>query len=59
MAWFMGIDVGAGTTKGVITKDGKLLTYYLLPSRANYRVAAQKLREELLTRAGLIPEILH
>jgi len=56
MAWFMGIDIGSGTSKGVITKDGKLLTYHLLPSGANYRVAAQKLREELLARAGLTPE---
>jgi len=56
MAWFMGIDIGSGTSKGVITKDGKLLAYHLLPSGANYRVAAQKLREELLAKAGLIPE---
>ncbi len=56
MAWFMGVDIGSGTSKGVITKDGKLLAYHSLPSGANYRVAAQKLREELLTRAGLVPE---
>jgi len=56
MAWFMGVDIGAGTSKGVITKDGKPLAYHLLPSGANYRVAAQKLREELLAKAGLLPE---
>ncbi len=56
MPWFMGIDIGSGTSKGVITKDSKLLAYYLLPSGANYRVAAQKLREELLAKAGLLPE---
>ena len=56
MAWFMGVDIGAGTSKGVITKDGKPLAYHLLPSGANYRVAAQKLREELLSKAGLLPE---
>jgi len=56
MAWFMGIDIGSGTSKGVITNDGELLTYHLLPSGANYRVAAQRLREELLARAGLVPE---
>jgi len=56
MAWFMGVDIGSGTSKGVITKDGKLLAYHSLPSGANYRVAAQKLREELLARAGLVPE---
>ncbi len=56
MAWFMGIDIGSGTSKGIITNDGKLLAYHLLPSGVNYRVAAQKLREELLAKAGLSPE---
>ncbi len=56
MAWFMGIDIGSGTSKGVITKDGELLIYHLLPSGANYRIAAQRLREELLAKVGLIPE---
>ncbi len=53
MAWFMGIDIGSGASKGVITRDGKLLAYHVLPSGTNYRVAAQKLREELLAKVGL------
>ncbi len=56
MAWFMGIDIGSGTSKGVITEDGKLLAYHLLPSGINYRVAAQRLREELLAKVDLSPE---
>jgi len=56
VAWFMGIDIGSGTSKGVVTKDGKLLAYHLLPSGVNYRAAAQELREELLTKAGLSSE---
>ncbi len=56
MAWFMGIDIGSATTKGVITEDGKLSTYQLFPSGANYAAAAQRLREELLAKAGLTPE---
>lgn len=56
MAWFMGIDIGSATAKGVITEDGKLSTYHLLPSGANYGEAAQRLREELLAKAGLTPE---
>jgi len=56
MAYFMGIDIGSRTSKGVITKDGELLAYHLLPSGINYRTIAQKLREELLTKAGLSPE---
>jgi len=53
MAWFMGIDIGSGTSKGVITEDGKLLAYHLLPSGVDYRATAQKLKEELLAKAGL------
>lgn len=56
MSYFMGIDIGSGTSKGVITRDGELLAHYLLPSGVNYRIAAQKLREELLARAGLSQE---
>lgn len=53
MTWFMGIDIGSKTTKGVIIKDGKLVAYHLLTSGINYGVAAQKLQEELLTKAAL------
>ncbi len=53
MPYFMGIDIGSGTSKGVIIKDGKLLDYHMLPSGINYRTVAQKLGEELLAKAGL------
>lgn len=53
MAYFMGIDIGSATSKGVITKDGKLLAYHLLPSGVNYVLAAQGLRKELLAKANL------
>ncbi len=56
MTWFMGIDIGSGTSKGVITEDGKLKAYQLLPSGINYRATAQRLRDELLAQAGLSPE---
>jgi len=56
MAWFMGIDIGSGNSKGVLTKDGKLSAYHLLPSGTNYRGTAERLIEELLAKAGLSPE---
>jgi predicted CoA-substrate-specific enzyme activase len=56
MAYFMGIDIGSGTSKGIITKDGKPKAYHLLPSGINYRTVAQKLREELLAKVGVSPE---
>ena len=56
MPWFMGIDIGSETTKGVIINNGKLKAHHLLPSGSNYRTAAEKLRDELLAKAGLSPE---
>jgi predicted CoA-substrate-specific enzyme activase len=53
MTWFMGIDIGSGTSKGVITKDSKLEVYHILTSGVNYRMSSLKLREELLAKAGL------
>ena len=56
MAWFLGIDIGSATSKGIITRDGSPEAYYLLPSGINYRATAQKLRDELLKKAGLSPK---
>ncbi len=56
MSWFMGIDIGSGSSKGVITDDGKISAYHILPSGINYRATAQKLREELLARINLSPD---
>jgi len=56
MAWFMGIDIGSGTSKGIITEDGKLKVYHLLTSGINYRMTAQRLMEKLLTKADLQAE---
>ncbi|MBI4267296.1 MAG: 2-hydroxyglutaryl-CoA dehydratase [Chloroflexi bacterium] len=56
MALFMWIDIGSGTSNGVITEDGKLLAYHLLTSGVNYKQTAQKIRDELLEKAKLRPE---
>jgi predicted CoA-substrate-specific enzyme activase len=56
MAWFLGIDIGSVTSKGVITRDGKLEVYHMLASGVNYRMTSQKLREELLAKADLHTE---
>ena len=53
MAWFVGIDIGSGTSKGVITQDGKLAAYHQLSSGINYKMAAQNLVEGLLAKVGL------
>jgi len=56
MAWFIGIDIGSGTSKGVITRDGEIEAYHLLASGVNYGMAAQTLKDELLARASLSAE---
>jgi (R)-2-hydroxyacyl-CoA dehydratese activating ATPase len=56
LSWFMGIDIGSGTSKGVITGDGKLRASHLVPSGVNYRLAAETLRTALLSQSGLRPQ---
>jgi (R)-2-hydroxyacyl-CoA dehydratese activating ATPase len=56
MPWYMGIDIGSGTSKGVVTFDGEVKAYRILASGANYLLAAEKLREELLAGLELLPE---
>lgn len=56
MAWFMGIDIGSVTGKGVITKNGDVAAYHVVSSGINYGTAAEKVREGLLAKAKLSPE---
>jgi predicted CoA-substrate-specific enzyme activase len=53
MPYFMGIDIGTGTSKGVIIKDTTPEAYHSLPSGINYEVAANNLAAELLRKAGI------
>ena len=56
MAWFLGIDIGSATSKGVIARDGSPEACHLLLSGIDYRATAEKLRNELLGKAGLSPK---
>ena len=56
MTWFMGIDIGSGTSKGVITENGRLSAQHWLPTGFNYLTAAETLKTELLAKADLRPE---
>jgi len=56
MAFFMGIDIGSGTSKGAVTEDGKLLAYHLLPTGLSYRKTEERLIEELLAKVNLSPQ---
>ncbi|MBN1190362.1 MAG: hypothetical protein JXA46_11460 [Dehalococcoidales bacterium] len=56
MAWVIGIDIGSGSSKGVIIRNGKIMADYLLSSRENYGEIARKIREALLIAAGIAAE---
>ena len=53
MAWYIGIDIGSLYSKGVIIKDNELFGYYVVLSGLNYRVTAEKIRDELLAKANI------
>jgi len=53
MGIFLGIDVGSVATKGVLTNDGAIECRHVVPSGYNYGAAAEKMRQELLARAGV------
>ena len=56
MAWFMGIDIGSCTSKGVITENGTISIYHIMQSGINYRQTSETLREDLLKKADLTQE---
>jgi predicted CoA-substrate-specific enzyme activase len=53
MSWFVGIDIGSAYSKGVIIEDHQLVASHVVRSGANYRVAAETIRGELVRKANL------
>lgn len=53
MAYYLGIDIGSGTSKGVVLQDNDVIAYHLLRSGVNYKQVMKKLREELLEKARI------
>lgn len=56
MSLFMGIDIGSITSKGIIIRENQIAAYATLPSGINYRVTAEKLREQLIASPGIDPQ---
>lgn len=56
MTRFIGIDIGSSTSKGVITQDGIISVYQILPSGINYKMVAEQLKAGLLKEANLSEE---
>jgi len=53
MVYVIGIDIGSAFSKGVIMCDQKILESYVMPSGGNYTLAAERVKEELLSKEGL------
>jgi predicted CoA-substrate-specific enzyme activase len=53
MSWFIGIDIGSGYSKGVITRDSELVASHVTMSGANHRKSAEVIRTELLKQVNL------
>jgi len=53
MAWYMGIDIGSKTSKGILLKDREVIVKHLLISGVNYRLSAGLLTNFLLDQAGI------
>ena len=53
MAYYLGVDIGSGTSKGVVTQNGQVLAVHSLRTGVNYRLVAEKLRTELLRNAAI------
>ncbi|MBN1190264.1 MAG: hypothetical protein JXA46_10960 [Dehalococcoidales bacterium] len=56
MAYFMGIDIGSGKSKGILIREGIIAAANMIPSGMNYASTANHLRSELLLKAGIAEE---
>ena len=56
----LGIDIGSAFSKGIATCDQEILVSYVKPSGGDYKLTANTIREELLSRSGLLSrDIVH
>ena len=53
MSCVLGIDIGSAFSKGIIMCDQKIVGSYITPSGGNYKLTADRVKEELLSKAAL------
>ena len=56
MVCVAGIDIGSAFSKAVVMAGNKIVAYHVKPSGGNYRLTAEQVMEEALTKAKLILE---
>ena len=53
MDCYVGIDIGSASSKGVVLIDDKIRGSCVIPSGGDYRAAADRVRDELLSRSAV------
>ncbi|HUV60326.1 MAG TPA: acyl-CoA dehydratase activase [Desulfatiglandales bacterium] len=53
MVCVFGVDIGSAFSKGIVMCDQKILESYAMPSGGNYNLTADRLKKELISKAGL------
>jgi len=51
MIYVAGIDIGSAFSKAVVMAGNKIIAYHVKPSGGNYRLTAEQVMEEALTKA--------
>jgi predicted CoA-substrate-specific enzyme activase len=55
-SFFLGIDMGSGSSKAVLLEGDHVLASYACPSGGDFKLTAENIRDELFSRAGLPPQ---
>ena len=53
MVYVAGIDIGSAFSKAVVTAKSKIISYHVIPSGGNYKLAAEEVAGKALTKAKL------
>jgi predicted CoA-substrate-specific enzyme activase len=54
--FFLGIDMGSSFSKAILAEGKRVAASYACPSGGDFRVTAEKLLQEIVSRAGLRPQ---
>jgi predicted CoA-substrate-specific enzyme activase len=53
LSFFLGIDMGSAFSKGVLLRGDRVVAAHACPSGGEFKITAERIREELLSRAGI------
>jgi predicted CoA-substrate-specific enzyme activase len=53
MAFTLGLDIGSAASKGIALNEKGVLGSFECPSRGDFKLAAERVKEELLSQAGV------